>query len=51
MFQRLYDLNLTYNVENGGTLKTQTVDLHADVIAKLTPEEIAIATDKGWTVK
>lgn len=47
MFTKLYDLNLTYDVANGGTLKTQKVDLHADVIAKLTPEQIAIATNKG----
>lgn len=50
MFNQLYDLNLTYNVSGGGKLYTQKIDLHADVIAKLTPEEIAIATNKGWTV-
>ena len=46
----LYDLNLTYNVANGGTLYTQKLTLGATNIAKLTAEEIAIATNKGWTV-
>ena len=50
LFNNIYDLNKTYDVENGGTLATQKIDLHADVIAKLTPEEIAIATNKGWSV-
>lgn len=53
---RLYDLNITYNVydENGnpgdGVLYTQKLNLGAKNIAKLRPEEIAIATSKGWTV-
>jgi len=46
----LYDLNLTYDVANGGTLYTQKVTLHPDALARLSPEEIAIATNKGWTV-
>ena len=46
----LYDLNLTYDVANGGTLYTQSLVLGATNIAKLTEEEIAIATAKGWTV-
>ena len=50
IFNKLYDLNLTYDVANTGKLYTQKIDLHADVIAQLTPEEIAIATNKGWTV-
>ena len=50
MFNRIYDLNLTYNVVGGGKLYTQKIELHSDVLAKLTPEEIAIATNKGWTV-
>ena len=56
LFRKLYDLNLTYGVydEEGnpgtGKLYTQTVDLHENVITQLTPEEIAIATNKGWTV-
>jgi len=46
----LYDLNLTYDVANGGTLYTQKLQLGATNLAKLTEEEIAIATAKGWTV-
>jgi surface protein len=46
----LYDLNLTYDVANGGTLYTQQLKLGSDNLAKLTAEEIAIATNKGWTV-
>ena len=50
IFNNLYDLNITYNVANGGTLLSQPISLHANVKAQLTPEEIAIATNKGWTV-
>lgn len=46
----LYDLNLTYDVVNGGTLYTQKLILGTTNLAKLTAEEIAIATAKGWTV-
>ena len=46
----LYDLNLTYNVANGGTLYTQKFTLGSTNLAKLTADEIAIATAKGWTV-
>lgn len=46
----LYDLNLTYDVANGGTLYTQKLQLGATNLAKLTEDEIAIATAKGWTV-
>ena len=46
----LYDLNLTYDVANGGTLYTQQLILGSTNLAKLTAEEIAIATNKGWTV-
>ena len=46
----LYDLNLVYDVANGGTLVTQKFKFNANVIAQLTPEEIAIATNKGWIV-
>ena len=42
----LYDLNLTYNVAGGGTLYTQQLILGDVNIAKLTAEEIAIATNK-----
>ena len=47
---KLYDLNLTYNVANGGRLYTQKLTLGSKNLAKLTAEEIAIATNKGWTV-
>lgn len=46
----LYDLNLTYDAANGGTLYTQILNLGATNKAKLTSEEIAIATAKGWSV-
>ena len=50
VINKLYDLNLTYDVANGGTLYTQKLVLGSTNIAKLTAEEIQIATDKGWTV-
>jgi len=50
IINNLYDLNLTYDVANGGTLYTQQLVLTATNLAKLTEEEIAIATNKGWTV-
>jgi len=46
----LYDLNLTYDTANGGTLYTQKLQLGSSNMARLTAEEIAIATNKGWTV-
>ena len=50
VINNLYDLNLTYDVANGGTLYTQSLVLGATNLAKLTSEEIAIATSKGWNV-
>ena len=50
IINNLYDLNKTYGVADGGTLYTQTITLHADVKALLTADDIAIATNKGWTV-
>ena len=50
VINNLYDLNLTYDVANGGTLYTQSLVLGSTNKAKLTNEEIAIATSKGWTV-
>lgn len=50
VINNLYDLNLTYDVANGGTLYRQTLDLGATNLAKLTEEEIAIATNKGWDI-
>ena len=50
IINNLYDLNLTYDVANGGTLYTQTLQLGSGNKNKLTTDEIAIATNKGWTV-
>lgn len=50
VINNLYDLNLTYDVANGGTLYTQQLVLGADNLAKLSEEELAVATSKGWTV-
>lgn len=50
IINNLYDLNLTYDVANGGTLYEQGLSIGATNIAKLTEEEIAIATNKGWIV-
>ena len=50
VINNLYDLNLSYNVANGGTLYRQSLVLGSTNLAKLTEEEIAIATNKGWNV-
>ncbi len=50
IINNLYDLNLTYDVANGGTLYTQQLMIGATNLAKLTVEEIAIATSKGWNI-
>lgn len=50
VINKLYDLNLTYDVANGGTLYTQKLILGSTNLAKLTADEIAIATNKGWAV-
>lgn len=50
VINNLYDLNLTYDVANGGTLYTQKLTLGSTNVAKLTAEEIEIATNKGWTI-
>jgi hypothetical protein len=50
VINNLYDLNLTYNVASGGTLATQSLKIGSANIEKLTAEEIAVATNKGWTV-
>lgn len=50
IINKLYDLNLTYDVANGGTLYTQILMLGATNLAKLTAEEINVATSKGWSV-
>lgn len=50
VINKLYDLNLSYNVASGGTLYPQQLVLGSTNLAKLTAEEIAIATNKGWSV-
>lgn len=50
VINNLYDLNLTYDVANGGALYTQKLVLGTTNLAKLTAEEIAIVTNKGWSV-
>lgn len=50
VIEGLYDLNLTYNTADGGTLYTQKLVLGTTNKAKLTDEEIAIATAKGWII-
>ena len=50
VINKLYDLNLTYDVANGGTLYTQQLILGADNLAKMTSEELNIVVQKGWVV-
>lgn len=50
VINNLYDLNLTYDVANGGTLYQQKLEIGSTHLAKLTDEEIQIAIDKGWNV-
>ena len=50
VINKLYDLNLTYNVADGGSLRTQKLVIGSTNLAKLTADEIAIATNKGWVV-
>ena len=50
VINNLYDLNLTYDVANGGTLHRQQLVVGFDNWDKLTDEERNIAEQKGWTV-
>lgn len=50
IINNLYDLNWIHNTANGGTLYTQKLTIGATNMAKLTSEEIATATNKGYTV-
>lgn len=50
VINKLYDLNLTYKVASGGTLYTQKLILGSNNIAKLSSDELSIATSKGWVV-
>ncbi len=50
IINNLYDLNLSYDVANGGTLYRQTIKLDSTVKSKLTDTDKAIATNKGWDI-
>ena len=50
VINNLYDLNLSYNVADGGTLYRQQFNVGTANLAKLTEDEIAIATAKGWDI-
>ena len=50
VINNLYDLNITYSLIGDGTLYRQNLKLGSTNLAKLTAEEIAIATNKGWNV-
>ena len=50
LINNLYDLNLTYKALGSATTYTQKLQIGSTNMAKLTAEEIAIATKKGWTV-
>ena len=50
IINNLYDLNLTYDVANGGVLYTQSLQIGTTNKSKLTADDIAIATAKGWTI-
>lgn len=50
IINNLYDLNLTYKALGSSTTYTQKLQIGSTNLAKLTAEEIAVATKKGWTV-
>jgi hypothetical protein len=50
IINNLYDLNLTYKALGSSTTYTQKLQIGTTNIAKLTAEEIATATKKGWSV-
>lgn len=50
IINNLYDLNLTYSVASGEKLYRQELVLGNTNLAKLSEDEIAIATNKGWNV-
>lgn len=51
VINNLYDLNLTYDVANGGTLYRQVLSLGSSHINKVSAAEKQIAIDKGWIVQ
>lgn len=50
IINKLYDLNLSYNVASGGTLYRQKIILYSSTLASLSNAEKKIATDKGWDI-
>lgn len=50
VINNLYDLNLTYDVANGGTLYTQKLNLGSSHRNKISEAEKQIARNKGWTI-
>ena len=50
VINNLYDLNISYNVANGGTLYTQKLVLGSTNISKLSASELEVCTQKGWVV-
>ena len=51
VINKLYDLNLNENLSTDGVCQyTQSVEFGSTNLAKLTDEEKAIATSKGWTL-
>ena len=50
IINNLYDLNIAYDVANGGTLYTQSLVIAIECQSLLSDDEIAIATNKGWNV-
>lgn len=50
LFNKVYDLNETYQVATGGRLYTQQIKLGTTNIAKLSAEDLSIATNKGWNI-
>ena len=48
IINNLYDLNLTYDVANGGTLYRQYLYLSSVSKGRLSDDEKAILTNKGW---
>ena len=43
--------SMLYIINNAQTVTAETIIVYADVLALLTPEEIAVGTAKGWTIQ
>lgn len=50
IFNKLYDLNLSYSVATGGTLYKQKIVLNSNTIGTLTDADKNIAINKGWNI-